>query len=66
LEAIAPGGQESHSSEAQGKSQENTADKNDDDHDVISLPLGKIPQRWGLMVLEINLWLPSNPKNSLN
>ena len=39
LEAIAPDGQESHSREAQGKSQENTADKNNDNHGIISLGL---------------------------
>jgi len=63
---MAPGGQESHSSEAQGKSQENAADKNDDKHGVIFLPLREIPGRWELLVLKINLSLPSNPKNSLD
>jgi hypothetical protein len=45
---MAPGGQERHSREAQGKSQENAADKNDDNHGVISLPFKKNPGVQGI------------------
>jgi hypothetical protein len=36
LEPVAPGRHESHGREAQGKSQENTADENSDDHGITS------------------------------
>jgi hypothetical protein len=36
LEPVVPGGHESHGREAQGKSQENAADKNSDDHGITS------------------------------
>jgi hypothetical protein len=38
LEAMATGVYESHSRETQGKSQKNTAGKNDHSHSVASLP----------------------------
>jgi hypothetical protein len=36
LEPVVPGRHESHGREAQGKSQENTADENSDDHGITS------------------------------
>jgi hypothetical protein len=42
LEAVVPRGHQSHGREAQGKSQENTANENSDDHGLTSFSFRKI------------------------
>jgi hypothetical protein len=66
LEPVVPRGHESHGCEAQGKSQENAADENSDDHGITSFSFREIMMLWLIMVLKINLAQPSHPNISFS
>jgi hypothetical protein len=61
LEPVVPRGHESHGCKAQGKSQENAADENSDDHGITSFWFREIMMLWLIMILKINLARPSHP-----
>jgi hypothetical protein len=65
LQAMALGSQERHGGKAQRKSQENAADKNNDNHGVTSLPLREISACKGWLVVQIKFAPLINPLNSL-
>jgi len=66
LEAIDPGCHQGHGGEAQGKTQENAADENADNHGVISFPLREITERWVRTIPKVNLEQRANLNNSLH
>jgi hypothetical protein len=54
LEPVVPGRHEGHGREAQGKTQENAADEDSDDHGTISFFVWGIMMLWLKIVLNIN------------
>jgi hypothetical protein len=61
LEPVAPGRHESHGREAQGKSQENTAGENSDDHGITSFLVLINHEVMANIILKINFSRASHP-----